>query len=1041
MVRKTAKKSRSRKQQIGATPKLEVHDRFAEVVSPVNGGQPVQKPGKWGSLAKTSLLYGFITLKVLSIVLLYHIYAMKRKFSTERNSQKGKVQKTFKEDSATSDTVKGEILEFQTLREGMLLLGCVIEIQQNYLSMSLPGCLVGRVPLVNISTKYTEAIRNSTVGELEEDLEVSLDSIFEQGALFPCKVLRVFIEEKKKIIELSINPQDVNKELRLSSIYPKMVLHVAVQSIEDHGYVMDIGVKDVKGFLPFNATSGQKNLTIGQIIPASVRTLPSEMNGNVAWLSELNFNEAFPEIEDESLKLASLLPGTNVIAYITEVKKAFFYAKCMDFDACTNALTVGNIYKKLDVADKVCGTVLFIHPETHMIYLHLGSKPTPNSFNNFFKVKRFDLLKNVKYLHSWHYRLFFKDCHGVAGFVKQNELEIAGISKESLSKNQIVPKARVVFLHYMDNLVHLSFTKSLLENEIFRPQDTQVGDIYEATVIEHTSRGMLVKVCISFTGLVRLIHISDSFVTKPEKLHPVGSKIKCRAVSLSPRGFHHFTCKESLLNLPSEDILKSYEQAQPGEMYKGVIVQKTEAHIVVLFFNNVKGVVFSDNFTESFVFFVGQTVPCQVLSCDPVQKKLQLSLKGYQTRKESKSKEMKHLEPKKLTKAKEKKHLEPEKLVKAIIKSINGHHLVILLEGDFLGRIHITELGCTEENKKPLTKFTVGKQLKVHVFDTTLKKSINFLAVSHRKMKIVYECSFEYPPPVPVDKIFYPGMSVIGFVKEIGQTSATIWLSPSQLGELDYLNISDNPKDLRKLGKKLRVGLSLAVDILEVKKNPKGKGGGYRIDLSKHENLPIIKAGHNIIGRVQNATHEEGLILKLPLGYTGVVHLTDMQDVFSPINTVLSKYYALRFIRCHVLEVNHATKFCLLSIRNSRLFNYDKNSLKDFQPELTIKDLKKGKKVKGYIIIIEDDHLIVNIGRNLNGKVSFHNCSTYDCPLCEFCQNTLQKYSVGDVLDVVIQRVAAKKNLHFLSLPELTDLEANQHRRLNITEDINWNEL
>ncbi|PRD32786.1 UNVERIFIED_CONTAM: RRP5-like protein [Trichonephila clavipes] len=245
--------------------------------------------------------------------------------------KKQKISKAADSVPETSNRVTADVLDFQSLREGMLLLGCVTEIRPTFLLMSLPGCIVGKVSLTNISAKYTEVIRNSIADESENDSEVSLDSIIEVGATLPCKVLSILFKAKmKSSVELSINPQDVNRELKLSSLYLKMVLHVAVQSVEDHGYVMDTGIRGAQGFLPFSASTGQKDLTVGQVIPTLVKKLPSKENGNVVWLSELSFKEPFPEIED-----------------------IFFYAKFLDFDACANAMTVGNTNKNLTVGDRV----------------------------------------------------------------------------------------------------------------------------------------------------------------------------------------------------------------------------------------------------------------------------------------------------------------------------------------------------------------------------------------------------------------------------------------------------------------------------------------------------------------------------------------------------------------------------------------------------------------------------------------------------------------------------------------------------------------
>ncbi|GBN25735.1 hypothetical protein AVEN_106031-1, partial [Araneus ventricosus] len=175
--------------------------------------------------------------------------------------------------------------------------------------------------------------------------------------------------------------------------------------------------------------------------------------------------------------------------------------------------------------------------------------------------------------------------------------------------------------------------------------------------------------------------------------------------------------------------------------------------------------------------------------------------------------------------------------------------------------------------------------------------------------------------------------------------------------------------------------------------------------------------------------------------YHGVVCLTDLQDVFTPAKAELEKCRKLSFILCHILEVNHNTKFCHLSLRKSRLYNLSESSLKGIEPELTAADLEQGKKVKGFIKSVSDDRIIINIGHMLDGKVSLHKCTSYGCSLCKYSQNILQKYSIGDVLEVAVESVTATKGLYSLSLPELASLGVNQQSRLNITKDIDWNEL
>ncbi|GBN23901.1 hypothetical protein AVEN_248796-1 [Araneus ventricosus] len=142
----------------------------------------------------------------------------------------------------------------------------------------------------------------------------------------------------------------------------------------------------------------------------------------------------------------------------------------------------------------------------------------------------------------------------------------------------------------------------------------------------------------------------------------------------------------------------------------------------------------------------------------------------------------------------------------------------------------------------------------------------------------------------------------------------------------------------------------------------------------------------------------------------------------------------------YLVQLLHPNSF-YKDILHQKLYNLSESSLKGIEPELTAADLEQGKKVKGFIKSVSDDRIIINIGHMLDGKVSLHKCTSYGCSLCKYSQNILQKYSIGDVLEVAVESVTATKGLYSLSLPELASLGVNQQSRLNITKDIDWNEL
>jgi ribosomal protein S1 len=59
---------------------------------------------------------------------------------------------------------------FQTLSEGMLVLSCVCEVQEYNILVSLPGRLIGHVPVTNISSPYTKYLKDLVDGAAVQEV-------------------------------------------------------------------------------------------------------------------------------------------------------------------------------------------------------------------------------------------------------------------------------------------------------------------------------------------------------------------------------------------------------------------------------------------------------------------------------------------------------------------------------------------------------------------------------------------------------------------------------------------------------------------------------------------------------------------------------------------------------------------------------------------------------------------------------------------------------------------------------------------------------
>ena len=125
--------------------------------------------------------------------------------------KKKKAKKGDKEKTSLFDVKSVPTLKYSSLSEGQILLGFISQILEYELKVSLPGHLVGSVPITNISTDFTNRLRSATEvvegKEVETDLP-SMDSLFRLGDIVTVAVVSISKSEdsNKYSLILSLSP-------------------------------------------------------------------------------------------------------------------------------------------------------------------------------------------------------------------------------------------------------------------------------------------------------------------------------------------------------------------------------------------------------------------------------------------------------------------------------------------------------------------------------------------------------------------------------------------------------------------------------------------------------------------------------------------------------------------------------------------------------------------------------------------------------------------------------------------------------------------
>ncbi|ORX93442.1 nucleic acid-binding protein [Basidiobolus meristosporus CBS 931.73] len=592
-----------------------------------------------------------------------------KKVKASKKSKKTKSSNTNDKEAEDEKPKKIDILNFKRLATGSLMMGVVTQINELDVTVSLPNHLIGFVSITEISDAISTLVEIAAKAEEDSDDEEMVDTqlpslkeIFQVGQYVNCSVTKLEgVSDKgakaKRRIELSLNPSTVNAGIARDDLCEGMVLSAAVQSVEDHGYLLSTGVDGVTGFLHKKDTA-EKSLAVGQVVLGSIKSV-SENNRTINMTIDSHIvAKALPS--HTLSNMSSLIPSTLINGMVAAInpngitcKFMGFYDGTIDFnhlglvvegeDDISKAFKVGQkirariLYMSLGVNEKIIGLSLAPHvlslsqPQISGYDLKDDAKMIPmGTIFDKVTVKRVDSGVGI-----------LCEIDGVKGVVGQTHISrlsdshVASLSGHS-GKYKIGSKhpARVVGYDSLDGILQLSMQKSVLDEKYLNVDDIQVGEVIKGKIHKLINNGILIEFSSTINGFVPTIHMSDIKLLHPEKKFKAGDKVKCRVLhtDASQRKVI-LTLKKSLVNsqLP---IVKSYSDAAPGVSTHGVITSVKPTGCIVTFFNNVKALAPLPELSDSFIkdptthFNVGQVVKCRVLTVDPEREQLRVSFKS-----------------------------------------------------------------------------------------------------------------------------------------------------------------------------------------------------------------------------------------------------------------------------------------------------------------------------------------------------------------------------------------------------------------------------
>ncbi|XP_019744636.1 protein RRP5 homolog isoform X2 [Hippocampus comes] len=536
-----------------------------------------------------------------------------------------------------------EILHSKDVKEGMLMLGCVKDVSDFEVTVGLPCGLQGFLSIRNICDSYTKLLTEQ-LDSTDEDI-CALSHLFYTGMMLRCVVAKLDTTRGGKMsIQLSVNPKLVNSALTSSALKADMVLSGCVESLEDHGCIVDIGVNGTKAFLPKKADKDKQNsineLKVGQYLTCQIKEVKND--GRVLRLcaKSLAVGRALAESK-QGWTLTNLLPGLLVKATVRKVTRN---GLLMDFLSSFRG-QVDILHMEQEMAthynkgSNMLARVLYLEPSTRLVGLSLRDHIVqPETRMNTIPAcgdRVGEVVKDCK-IASMHVMsgavLELPD--KTLAFVHRNNLKELN---EPANENKVLalPKhtCRIIDFSPIDQIHFATLRKTVIERTFFRYSDLQAGQIVEGTVSVLLNRGMVVHLSSHIRGLVPSTHLSGIVLKNPEKKYAKGMKVKCRVLSVDVDNKKLYLTRKKALIESSLPLFLSYDDARPGRVSHGYIVSVKNFGCVVRFYNNVKGLVPVNELSSEVivnpedVFYVGQVLRARVLQCDPEKEKMMLSFK------------------------------------------------------------------------------------------------------------------------------------------------------------------------------------------------------------------------------------------------------------------------------------------------------------------------------------------------------------------------------------------------------------------------------
>ncbi|KYQ47857.1 Protein RRP5 like protein, partial [Trachymyrmex zeteki] len=540
-------------------------------------------------------------------------------FEEKLKPKKRKIQTKKKNDNVIVKdinliTTTADRLSKTMLHEGLILLGRVSKVSEYDLIVSLPGGFLGRVQATDLSQSYTNLLQDIINARVIQSNEFKpLPDLFNLGDYVTCYVKSINVEDKW-FCSLSMEPQLINQNVHSNYLVKNMKVVCTVKSIEDHGYIIDIGVANIRAFL------STEDIDKGKQYCTQLLCTIKEIE-IVDHMSVIKLSTKRKKIDNANVhniaSLDVLTPGTKLSLYITKVLSNGLQVRFgKNSVGYINRIYLNNPLSTYVDNMEMIGTLLYILPTVKLAYFSLLTDTSEKE-----KLPVGHIINKAKVLYRESSGIIFKlSKSGLRGYISLRRTDVPFPKIPIEFKEGSTHKCRVLAYSWMEHFYVCTMEEEILKQKYFSASDLSIGDILTVTITHiETSRGYIHVQAGKIWGTVPMEHISDSGLSALHKLK-VGDNVEARVLDTDKINQVKFTLRQSLIKskLP---VLHDFGEAKCGLKCHGTISIINKNGMLIRFYGTVKGWVpritlNSDTYDRNWNFSVGQTVTVCVESVE-----------------------------------------------------------------------------------------------------------------------------------------------------------------------------------------------------------------------------------------------------------------------------------------------------------------------------------------------------------------------------------------------------------------------------------------